>query len=85
MKNPFWSVILFLIQFFRKCTKIIFFINIFRIDDPRLAKNEFENDIELSPNEVLFWNDLLKKYLHPIDANKQREVIIFFYFLVVIL
>ena len=56
-------------------------MNIFRIDDPRLAKNEFENDIELSPNEVLFWNDLLKKYLHPIDANKQREVIIFFYFL----
>lgn len=47
-------------------------INPYWIEDPDLKKGEVDF---LSPAETQFWKDLLDKYLYPIDANKEEEVI----------
>ena len=44
--------------------------NPFWIEDQRLPK--FNKEC-LSEKEIGFWNELIQKYLHPIDANKKRE------------
>ena len=46
-------------------------INPFWIEDRDLGRGEVDH---LSGVEIQFWKDLIDKYLHPIDADKQREV-----------
>ncbi|XP_073941849.1 hyaluronan synthase-like protein kkv isoform X5 [Choristoneura fumiferana] len=45
-------------------------INPYWIEDPDLKKGEVDF---LSQGELLFWKDLLDKYLYPIDANKEEQ------------
>ena len=45
-------------------------INPFWVEDRDLGRGEIDH---LSGVEIGFWNDLIEKYLHPIDADKQRE------------
>ena len=47
-------------------------INPFWIEDRDLGRGEVDH---LSGVEITFWKDLVDKYLHPIDADKQKEVI----------
>ena len=47
-------------------------INPFWIEDRDLGRGEVDH---LSGVEITFWKDLVDKYLYPIDADKQREVI----------
>lgn len=46
-------------------------VNPYWIEDPDLRKGEVEF---LSSNEIQFWRDLLEKYLHPIDEDKNEKV-----------
>ena len=46
-------------------------INPYWIEDRDLGRGEVDH---LSGVEIQFWKDLIDKYLHPIDADKQREV-----------
>lgn len=46
-------------------------VNPYWIEDPDLGKGEVEY---LSSAEILFWKDLLAKYLYPIDENKEEKV-----------
>jgi chitin synthase len=46
-------------------------VNPYWIEDPDVRKGEVEF---LSSNEILFWKDLLDKYLYPIDENKEEKV-----------
>lgn len=46
-------------------------INPFWLEDKDLGKGEVDY---LSGLEVQFWKDLLEKYLHPLDADKQKQV-----------
>ena len=46
-------------------------INPFWIEDRDLGRGEVDH---LSGVEITFWKDLVDKYLHPIDADKQKEV-----------
>lgn len=46
-------------------------VNPYWIEDPDVRKGEVEF---LGSNEVLFWKDLLEKYLYPIDENKEEKV-----------
>lgn len=48
-------------------------INPYWIEDPDLKKGEVDF---LSQTEITFWKDLLDKYLYPIDANKEEQVLI---------
>lgn len=48
-------------------------INPYWIEDPDLKKGEVDF---LSQSEIQFWKDLLDKYLYPIDANKDEQVLI---------
>lgn len=48
-------------------------INPYWIEDPDVKKGEVEF---LSSSEILFWKDMLDKYLYPIDENKEEKVII---------
>ncbi|KAJ3634074.1 hypothetical protein MTP99_010982 [Tenebrio molitor] len=45
-------------------------VNPYWIEDPDVRKGEVEF---LSSNEILFWKDLLDKYLYPIDENKEEK------------
>merc|ERR1712223_653828 len=45
-------------------------INPFWIEDRELGWGEVDH---MSGVEITFWKDLIDKYLHPIDADKQRE------------
>jgi len=45
-------------------------INPFWIEDRELGRGEVDH---MSGVEITFWKDLIEKYLHPIDADKQRE------------
>ncbi|KAB0798176.1 hypothetical protein PPYR_09169 [Photinus pyralis] len=45
-------------------------VNPYWIEDPELRKGEVEY---LSSSEVMFWKDLLDKYLYPIDENKEEK------------
>merc|ERR1719232_1528108 len=45
-------------------------INPFWIEDRDLGRGEVDH---LSGVEIAFWKDLVDKYLHPIDADKQKE------------
>ncbi len=45
-------------------------INPFWIEERTLGRGEVDY---LSGVEIQFWSDLIDKYLHPIDADKQRE------------
>lgn len=47
-------------------------INPYWIEDPDLKKGEVDF---LSQTEIQFWKDLLDKYLYPIDANKEEQVL----------
>lgn len=47
-------------------------INPYWIEDPDLKKGEVDF---LSQTELQFWKDLLDKYLYPIDANKDEQVL----------
>ena len=47
-------------------------INPYWIEDRDLGRGEVDH---LSGVEIQFWKDLIDKYLHPIDADKQREVL----------
>lgn len=51
--------------------------NPYWIEDPELRKGEVDY---LSTTEIQFWKDLLDKYLYPIDANKDEEVIVYINF-----
>lgn len=46
-------------------------INPFWIEDRDVGRGEVDH---LSGVEIQFWKDLIDKYLHPIDADKQKEV-----------
>ena len=46
-------------------------INPFWLEDKDLGKGEVDY---LSGLEVQFWKDLIEKYLHPLDADKQKQV-----------
>lgn len=46
-------------------------INPYWIEDPELKKGEVDF---LGQPELLFWKDLIDKYLYPIDANKEEQV-----------
>lgn len=46
-------------------------VNPYWIEDPDVGKGEVEY---LSSNEMLFWKDLLEKYLFPLDENKEEKV-----------
>merc|ERR1719410_1919326 len=45
-------------------------INPYWIEDRDLGRGEVDH---LSGVEIQFWKDLIDKYLHPIDADKQKE------------
>ncbi|NP_001034491.1 chitin synthase 1 [Tribolium castaneum] len=45
-------------------------VNPYWIEDPDVRKGEVEF---LSSTEILFWKDLLDKYLYPIDENKEEK------------
>ncbi|XP_044267838.1 chitin synthase chs-2 isoform X2 [Tribolium madens] len=45
-------------------------VNPYWIEDPDVRKGEVEF---LSSAEILFWKDLLDKYLYPIDENKEEK------------
>ena len=45
-------------------------INPFWIEDQELGQGEVDN---LSGTEITFWKGCIEKYLHPLDADKQRE------------
>lgn len=53
-------------------------VNPYWIEDPDLRKGEVEF---LGSNEIIFWKDLLEKYLYPIDENKEEKVRTFFSYL----
>jgi hypothetical protein len=46
-------------------------INPYWIEDRDLKKGEVDY---ISSAESQFWKDLLEKYLHPIDENKEEKV-----------
>ena len=46
-------------------------INPFWIEDKMLSRGEVDY---LGGLEIQFWKDLIEKYLHPLDADKAREV-----------
>ena len=46
-------------------------INPYWIEDKDLKRGEVDY---LSGQEIQFWKDLLAKYLHPIDENKEQQV-----------
>jgi hypothetical protein len=46
-------------------------INPYWIEDRDLKKGEVDY---ISSSEAQFWKDLLEKYLHPIDDNKEEKV-----------
>ena len=46
-------------------------INPYWIEDRDLKKGEVDY---ISSAEAQFWKDLLEKYLHPIDENKEEKV-----------
>ena len=46
-------------------------INPFWIEDRDLGRGEVDY---LSGAEIQFWKDLIEKYLHPIDADKTKQV-----------
>ena len=46
-------------------------INPFWIEDRELGRGEVDY---LSGAEIQFWKDLIEKYLHPLDADKQKQV-----------
>ncbi|CAG2066458.1 unnamed protein product, partial [Timema podura] len=46
-------------------------INPYWIEDKDLKKGEVDF---ITSSETLFWKDLLDKYLHPIDENKEEKV-----------
>lgn len=48
-----------------------FLTNPYWIEDPDLRKGEVDY---LSNSEILFWKDLIDKYLYPIDQNKDEQV-----------
>lgn len=48
-----------------------FLTNPYWIEDPDLRKGEVDY---LSNSEILFWKDLIDKYLYPIDQNKEEQV-----------
>lgn len=48
-----------------------FLTNPYWIEDPDLKKGEVDY---LSSAEILFWKDLIDKYLYPIDQNKDEQV-----------
>jgi chitin synthase len=48
-------------------------INPYWIEDRDLKKGEVDY---ISSAEAQFWKDLLEKYLHPIDDNKEEKVCI---------
>lgn len=48
-----------------------FLTNPYWIEDPDLRKGEVDY---LSNSEILFWKDLIDKYLFPIDQNKEEQV-----------
>lgn len=48
-----------------------FLTNPYWIEDPDLRKGEVDY---LSNTEILFWKDLIDKYLFPIDQNKEEQV-----------
>lgn len=48
-------------------------VNPYWIEDSDVKKGEVEY---LSSAEVLFWKDLLAKYLFPIDENKEEKVML---------
>ncbi|CAG9769089.1 unnamed protein product [Ceutorhynchus assimilis] len=45
-------------------------VNPYWIEDPDVGKGEVEY---LSSNEMIFWKDLLAKYLYPLDENKEEK------------
>ena len=47
-------------------------INPFWIEDRELGRGEVDY---LSGAEIQFWKDLIEKYLHPLDADKAKEVV----------
>jgi len=46
-------------------------MNPFWIEDKDLRKAEVDF---LTGSEILFWQELIEKYLKPIDADKKKEV-----------
>lgn len=46
-------------------------INPFWIEDRDLGRGEVDY---LSGAEIQFWKDLIEKYLHPLDADKAKQV-----------
>ena len=46
-------------------------INPFWIEDRDLGRGEVDY---LSGAEITFWKDLIEKYLHPLDADKAKQV-----------
>lgn len=48
-------------------------INPFWLEDKELGRGEVDY---LSGNEIQFWKDLIEKYLHPLDADKQKQALI---------
>ncbi len=46
-------------------------VNPFWMEERNFGKGEREY---LSEVEIRFWKELIDKYLHPIDADKQKEV-----------
>lgn len=50
-----------------------FLTNPYWIEDPDLRKGEVDY---LSNSEILFWKDLIDKYLFPIDQDKAEQVTI---------
>ena len=50
-------------------------VNPFWLEDKALGRGAVDY---LSGAEVGFWKDLIKQYLHPLDANKAQQVIIYF-------
>ena len=46
-------------------------VNPFWLEDKQLGRGAVDY---LSGAEVQFWKDLIKQYLHPLDANKAQQV-----------
>ena len=46
-------------------------VNPYWIEDKRLKHGEVE---PLTPHENKFWEDMISKYLYPIDENKEQQV-----------
>jgi hypothetical protein len=55
-------------------------INPYWIEDSDLKKGEVDY---ISSAEAQFWKDLLEKYLHPIDENKEEKVCVSHYYRIV--